>query len=83
MNSHEPLLQKAQQEISELEREVDRLKQSTTAKDKDFDVQKQHVQALEDEIAENKLLAEQHEHEYKKISNDPDRIRKQVRKLGK
>merc|ERR1711904_345053 len=70
----EPKIQKAKDDIASLEKEIEQ-----TRLQKDGHAA-QH-KGVEEDVDTNKLIHEQHEREYKKIQNDPERIRKQSEKF--
>merc|ERR1711907_727175 len=71
----EPIIAKAKDEIASLEKEIEqtRLQKDGHAAQHN-DLLAKH-KGVEEDVDTNKLIHEQHEREYKKIQNDPERIR--------
>merc|ERR1719161_997809 len=77
----EPIIQNAKNEIASLEKEIEKTreqKDNHAAQHKEF---LEKHKGVEEDVDTNKLIHEQHEREYKKIQNDPERIRKQAEKF--
>merc|ERR1719161_2724347 len=77
----EPIIQGLKVEIASLEKEIEQTRLSKdghAAQHKDLLAKHKGV---EEDVDTNKLIHEQHEREYKKIQNDPERIRKQAEKF--
>merc|ERR1719387_2756055 len=77
----EPKIQKFREEIDVLQKEIEQLRAQKEGAQQSLQEFNAKCTEIEQEVKANVSLHENHEMEYKKIKNDPERIRKQAEKF--
>merc|ERR1719161_2203085 len=77
----EPKIQKAKEDIAALEKEIEQTRLQKDGHAAQHQELLEKHKTVEEDVDTNKLIHDQHEREYIKIKNDPERIKKQSEKF--